>query len=326
MITLITGAPGAGKTSALVSLLLALSKDRVIYCDGIPDLTIAHVPLTDPNQWPDLVEDGAAVVIDEVQRVWRPRGSAAKVPPAIEALETHRHRGLDFFIITQHPGLVDANVRRLVGRHIHLRDVGLLGRWWYEWPECANPETFKSAPIKKRYRIDKKSFGAYKSASIHVKPIRSVPASLVLLLVALVAFVALTFWAYRLVASKQSPKAAGPAGAASAVGPAASRPDLAVMVSAPVEGDPAPGFAAFEKPAPYAPAIIAGCWASASDCWCVTNDVRPRIVQPGPACLAMAQGDVGPHPSRPAVAAPAASGAVPGPVSGAASAPGGLAS
>jgi len=154
VITLITGAPGAGKTAALVQLLQQFVKEgRAIFVDGIPDLKLTHLPLDDPKRWHVDVPDGSVIVIDEVQRVWRPVATGAQVTPDISSLETHRHKGIEFYLITQHPNLLHANVRRLVGRHIHLRDVGVLGRWWYEWPESTNPESWRSAPIKQRYRL-----------------------------------------------------------------------------------------------------------------------------------------------------------------------------
>lgn len=202
LITLITGAPGAGKTSALVKLLRDLAQGRAIFVDGIPDLKVPHVELADARKWPELVPDGAAVVIDEVQRVWRPAGAGQKVPEDIALLETHRHRGLDFFIVTQHPKLVHTNVRNLVGRHVHLRDIGVLGRWWYEWPEAVDPGTWRSAPVKKRYRLDKSSFKLYKSASEHIKPIRTLPPALFLLGGALLAVGVLGYFVYGSVSSK----------------------------------------------------------------------------------------------------------------------------
>lgn len=209
MITLITGAPGAGKTLALVSLLAELAKERQVYVNGIPDLKIPHLPLDNPASWPDSVPDGSIIVIDEVQNSWRPRGPGTKVPPDVQALETHRHRGLDFFIITQGPNLVDTNVRALVGRHIHLRDVGVLGRWWYEWPECAdNCRTgWKNAPLKKRYKLPKKAFDLYTSSSLHIKPIRSFPMILVVLVIALIAFIAVSYYMYGSVQKKLEPAA-----------------------------------------------------------------------------------------------------------------------
>ena len=213
MITLITGAPGTGKTNALVSLLESIGKDRAVYAFGIPDLKIPHEALDDPTTWPDTVPDGSAIVLDEVQNVWRPRGPGQKVPDHVAKLETHRHRGLDFYIITQGPNLVDSNVRALVGRHVHLRDLGILGRWWYEWPECADNcrTSWKNAPIKKRYRLDKTAQQKYKSASIHVKPVRSIPWMLAVMVVALIIVGVMTWFGYSAINKKMHPAAANPA-------------------------------------------------------------------------------------------------------------------
>lgn len=207
MITIITGAPGTGKSAALVALLAEIAKGRTIYVSGIPDLKIEHEELEDPSKWPEVVPDGSVVVIDEVQRVWRPRGPGQKVPPDIAALETHRHRGLDFFIVTQAPRLIDSNVRGLAGRHVHLRDLGILGRWWYEWPECNDQcqTAWRGAPIKKRYRLPKAIFGQYKSASLHVKPIRSFPWVVVICLGALLATGILAWKAYGAISARMAP-------------------------------------------------------------------------------------------------------------------------
>lgn len=207
MITLITGAPGAGKTAALVSMLAGLGKDRQLWVHGIPELKVPHQTLDDPAQWLSTVPDGAVVVIDEVQNVWRPRGPGQKVPDHVQALETHRHRGLDFYIITQGPNLLDSNVRALCGRHVHLRDVGFLGRWWYEWPECADQcrTTWKNAPLKKKYALPKKIFGDYKSSSLHVKPVRSFPKVVLLFGVALVGLAVLAWQIFHSVRSKVAP-------------------------------------------------------------------------------------------------------------------------
>ena len=268
MITLITGGPGAGKTAALMAILQSECQRRALYVDGIPELQLPHVALEKPRDWMTAVEDGAAVVIDEVQRIWRPRGSAAAVPSDVAALETHRHRGLDFYLVTQHPNLLDANVRRLVGRHIHLRDVGLLGRWWYEWPEATNPETFRSAPIKKAYRLPKKVFGQYKSASLHVKPIRSVPRSLVVFALAAVAAVFLVHRAYASLSDKisgaktEAQKVAE--GFQGVIGNPASVAFPAGVAASSVPAPPA------LTPAP-APVRVVGCMATQKRCACFTE-------------------------------------------------------
>lgn len=219
MITLITGAPGAGKSAALVDLLREIAaKGRPVYVDGIPKLKIPH-EVIEAAQWAEVVPDGAVVVIDEVQRVWRPTGPGQRVPGDIAALETHRHRGLDFFIVTQHPKLVHANVRNLVGRHIHLRDVGVLGRFWYEWPEAADPGTWRSAPFKKRYRLPRSAFSLYESASEHIKPSRSFPRVLLVLGVAVVGVGVLGWKVYGSVTARLAPAAAAAGASAPAAGP-----------------------------------------------------------------------------------------------------------
>lgn len=238
MITLITGAPGTGKSAALVSLISELGKGRTLYCNGIPDLKIPHVELENPDRWPEEVPDGAIVVIDEVQRVWRPRGPGSKVPDHVAKLETHRHRGLDFYIITQGPNLVDSNVRALVGRHVHLRDLGILGRWWYEWPETADNcrTAWKNAPIKKRYRLPKAIFSQYKSASLHVKPVRSVPWMLAVMVGALVVTGVMTWYAYKGISGKLAPvEAKASPAAAVAAAPGAPMPTAPAATVGPVD-------------------------------------------------------------------------------------------
>ncbi len=202
MITLITGAPGAGKTCALVDMIRTQYRDRPCFVSGIPDFQLPHIELVDPTQWPTEVPDGALIVIDEVQRVWRPAGPTARVTEDIALLETHRHRGLDFLLVTQQPALIRTNVRALVGRHVHLRDVGVLGRWWYEWPECNAALTWKTAPVKKRYALPKKVFSLYKSASMHVKPVRNIPPALMIAVGALLLVAGLVWYATRSISSK----------------------------------------------------------------------------------------------------------------------------
>lgn len=239
MITLITGAPGTGKSAALVSLLKELAKGRAIYCNGIPDLKIDHQELADPNKWHEDVPDGSIIVIDEVQRVWRPRGPGQKVPPDIAALETHRHRGIDFYIVTQGPRLVDSNVRALIGRHVHLRDIGVLGRYWYEWPECNDQCStgWKNAPIKKRYRLPKAIFSEYKSATEHIKPIRSFPTMLIVMLLALLVTGYLAYRAYGMITSKINPASVAPPAATASPLTQTSQPTSSTPVGTPYIDD-----------------------------------------------------------------------------------------
>lgn len=111
---------------------------------------------------------GALLVIDECQRFFRPRAAGSAVPDHVAALEVHRHQGLDIWLITQRPGLVDANVRALCGKHIALRSTPF-GRYKYEWPEVGDIDTKSSrdTAARTRYKLPKHVFGLYKSSEVH---------------------------------------------------------------------------------------------------------------------------------------------------------------
>ena len=176
MISLITGMPGMGKTSLMVSMLLNRSdlKNRPLYVDGIPDLKLPYEEVPENHSmedWQDWVPTGSILIIDEAQRVFRPRASGAKVPEHVQALETHRHKGVDIFILTQHPRLLDVNVRSLVGEHRHLSNTLLGVKRVSYWARCANPESKIDIAEAKNsvFRTPKEAFGLYKSAEEHTK-------------------------------------------------------------------------------------------------------------------------------------------------------------
>ena len=177
MLSLITGVPGSGKTLKLISDLMKRKdlKGRPLYIDGIPEVNaeiIPNQPIPEGESmatWYNWAPPGAILVIDECQRVFRPRPSGSKVPDFVAELETHRHRGLDFFLLTQHPRLIDANVRSLIGHHTHISKTTLGIRRKIEWQRCANPEarTDIKEGIASVYKLDKSAFGVYKSAEEH---------------------------------------------------------------------------------------------------------------------------------------------------------------
>lgn len=246
MITVFTGSPGAGKTASLVDFLNSLygqpkrswfaglfgvdsqtkpaEGQRPLFVDGLEGLTLPHT-VVDANNWHNELPDGAILVIDEVQRVWRPRAAGSKVPESVSQLETHRHRGIDVFVTTQAPKLMDANVRALVGRHVHIRDTGILGRWWYEWPEISDSMNWKTCINKKRIKLSKKSFALYKSASIHTDPVRGVPRVLYVVVAALVMTAVLIYFGYRTISGRNHPVDVSP----KQVAPVDSVPSYPVM-------------------------------------------------------------------------------------------------
>ena len=216
MITLFTGSPGAGKTLSLVDYLSSLTGDRPIYVDGLEGLTLPHTDC-DANNWHTDLPEGAILVVDEAQRIWRPRGSGSKVPDSVAAMETHRHHGIDIYLTTQAPALIDSNVRNLVGRHIHIRDTGILGRYWYEWPETNTGCSWKTCINKRKLKLNKKTFELYKSSSLHVSPVRGIPPMLywIAILLVLSAFLIFRFYKGLSKTIGGSPAASAPAAHAS---------------------------------------------------------------------------------------------------------------
>lgn len=179
MLYLITGVPGSGKTLKMISDLMNRKdlQNRPLFLDGIPDVRqdiIPHqqVPEGESMQtWHKWAPTGAILVIDECQRVFRPAPSGSKIPDYIAELETHRHKGIDIFLLTQHPRLIHANVRSLIGHHCHIGKTSLGARRIVEWERCANPEANGDIAngVKSVYTLDKKAFGVYKSAEEHTK-------------------------------------------------------------------------------------------------------------------------------------------------------------
>ncbi len=206
MIILITGTPGSGKTLFTVAELLNKQfKDRPLYINNIPNLLVPHEvlsgegdpppPDSDVFHWFDgRVPTNAVIVIDEAQRVFRPRSSTSAVPEYVAKLETHRHLGIDIVLITQHPQLIDANVRRLVGRHIHVRRAwGRAGASIYEWDSVSmNVQAVKQAQFR-FWRYDKKAYELYKSSELHTKTGQKLPWAIKLAMIAVVA-VPLVMW------------------------------------------------------------------------------------------------------------------------------------
>lgn len=64
--------------------------------------------------------DGSLIVIDEVQLVEPYSDLKTKDNPIIQNLTVHRHRGFDFYFITQFPTLLHPTVKVLIGVHYHL--------------------------------------------------------------------------------------------------------------------------------------------------------------------------------------------------------------
>ncbi|MBP7580581.1 MAG: hypothetical protein KA757_06160 [Vogesella sp.] len=306
MITIITGAPGTGKTAYLVNLLLnGENKDRPLYVYGVTDLKLPHNPFpaienetkdnTPVHHWHEIIPDGALVVIDECQKHFRPRGPSAKVPDYISEFETHRHRGLDFILVTQGTHLVDSNLRALIARHIHLKKT-ILGRYSYEWAECKNEreDANLSKAVRKKYKLPSKAFAQYKSSELHTQVKISKPWQFYALFVFILMALFLFYRVYASFTAKFKPdelpkiEQGGAAGRPAVGAPVAS--GAAFDASAPVS-DFTPRDASRPETAPAYDEIRVvkvmpwpdACVASASRCSCYTGQ-GTRLDMPESSC------------------------------------------
>jgi Zonula occludens toxin len=168
-IMLITAVPGHGKTLKMVEIIKQ-NQGRQIYAN-IDGLTLEHDPI--PEDWRDC-EDGSLVVIDEVHQRWPGTGKPGpSTDPEVNALDEHRHRGIDFVIATQFPRKIHHEVRDYVERHLHfLRLSGLEASTIYEWPQVeARPSdaAARSTADKTTWKYPKSLYSCYVSSSQHTK-------------------------------------------------------------------------------------------------------------------------------------------------------------
>lgn len=289
MITVITGAPGSGKTLYTIAKLLKailgtfvdatdddgnkVKHPRTIYTN-INGLTMEHEKIDAEwlADWPNRVKPGALICYDEAQKPWPKRVTGSKVPPAVAELETHRHHGVDFVVMTQKPELLDQNVCSLAGRHLHIRRVGNSHNVIvYEWDAVSRGLLYKNAFKKSTWRYPRWVFDLYKSAEAHTKMPRSVPFAIWIALAA----VAGSAYAWPALLDKitdgLNPSAKRLAAEASQKGAQPTKlstPSLIVPdAPEPVLAGPNTRLAALAPIAPAAPALM-GCVATPSACRC----------------------------------------------------------
>lgn len=222
MITLITGNPGAGKTLyCLDKLVIPLIGATVegVGADGqpvtvtrriltnIPGFCLDH-ELIGPDveglsDWHKWCRPGDVIVFDECQRPWPKRANGSKVADCIAELETHRHYGIDFILLTQNPPLLDQNVCALVGAHLHVRRFGKLElAVVYEWDHCSRSLMYAKAIKKSPYVYNKAVYKLYKSSALHTKPRSAIPTLVYFVIAGLVGAAALVPMTYDRIANK----------------------------------------------------------------------------------------------------------------------------
>lgn len=295
MLTIITGTPGAGKSlyavweecrkvpGSTIEASNGVAVPRRLLTN-IRDLLVEHEKIDAEwlERWHLECKPGDVIVFDEVQEVWRPRALGQKVPDCIAKLETHRHMGVDIILITQHPMLVDPNIRRLCNRHLHLRRLAKQWAYVYEWDHCSNPGQTKTALQGRVWRHPPKAYGLYKSAQLHTKPTARIPKVALFLAAAVAGLAYVGPMAYGRLTERLSPPPDAKA-LALAPKPASSPPRPS--------GGPPAGPASAPKHAASEPAV-AGCASARGVCRCYDTNAK-RVTMPADYCEGQTQpGDV----------------------------------
>ena len=210
MLTIITGTPGAGKTLYSLDRILKeyrgdpnSDKWRPIYINGVPDLDYEFFGadhLEDPEKWYECPE-GSVIFIDEGQRIFPQRPPSAAVPQKCREFETHRHRGFDVIVTTQDANTLDVHLRRLAGRHFHIkRTLGqeLAAVLEYDHYQKDPTDHFnkREAISTASWKYNKKLYERYKSAEVHTVKKRY-PFKLFLIPLAVLVIVGLIWFAFR---------------------------------------------------------------------------------------------------------------------------------
>lgn len=317
MQTLITGTPGAGKTlHAIEKLLLPLvgktitqttddgakvEIPRRIYTN-IKGLQIEHELVENGpawtsgrdgftqgeghrkgwHNWHEWAPPGAVLVVDEFQKTWPPRPNGAAVPPDVQAMDTHRHMGVDMILISQNPNNFDRHIAGLIGRHLHVRRIANMPlAIVYEWDHCSRTLMFSKSVAKAPWRYNRKVFKLYHSADLHTKQPRKVPPLLFVVVLALLAVPVMIPNAISRVTGKQeeaqkrsqdhSAKAAG-----AKADRASAAPHEAAAAPVPL---PPPGSALVAASSGLAgPPAYTGCIASPTRCQCFDTGGAPVAV------------------------------------------------
>lgn len=312
MIKLVTGTPGAGKTSNTLwdFLFNPAYKDRPKFATAINGFDYEGQGVTlldDIEGWRDL-PPGALVLVDEADR-FIPAKAKGEMPDWIRELARSRHYGIDFIFITQLHSMIHHHVRGLIDSHIHYhRAWGLASTSSFRWEHLqtnVNSLQARNLAQKKRVRVNKKIFTIYKSTQLDTERPQLPWKWLITAFLAVVVIAAAGFYVRHFFTAKASadPK---PASSPALIQPGQKVAGAGVLVfqspassSAPIKIsdyyprvviDPstAPIYDDLTKPSDFP--RVAACIASKTTCKCSTQQATPTYV-PQDICRQMvAQG------------------------------------
>ncbi len=197
MFYLFTGQPGAQKTANMIHFVMTDSQfqGRPVFFFNINACTVPNwveLSLEEVERWYELPE-GSVILIDEGQELFRPQKWDKAKSETVTRLEKHRHKGYDILMTTQHPMLINADVRRQVQQHRHYKKPFGLKSSAQVWERCVddpNDYHMKKEASSVSGSVPKEVFTLYKSTVLNTHKARP-PKKLYFFAAALVGFIAL---------------------------------------------------------------------------------------------------------------------------------------
>ena len=182
MIRVIEATPGAGKTNIVVEWLCA-EVDKGFYDEiytSINGLRIVGVKsmeaqfdwraLNPVNDLTGLRDDKKRLVVyDEAQYEDAFMKENRKDNPIGKDLSTHRHYGMDIWLITQSSTLLNSYVHANTGEHVFMyrprKKKTVKIYWWSHIQKSLSKEAFKTADDEQTWRLNPTMFPLYTSTS-----------------------------------------------------------------------------------------------------------------------------------------------------------------
>jgi len=207
MLYLVTGANGSGKTLNTLKWVRerSVAENRPVCHNGrfepVPGGELSSWKKIDIKNWQD-EPDGTIFLVDECHNDFPVRPASSPPPEYVRMLAEHRRRGMDFYLVTQHPQNIDNFVRRLIGDpgwHRHLKRVfgaNLVSclQWSAVNANCEKYGSGKTAEVS-TIAFPKEVFGWYQSASLHTVK-RRMPKQVWILLFCIVAIPLLVYFVF----------------------------------------------------------------------------------------------------------------------------------
>lgn len=295
MIYLITAVPGGGKTLRAVWYAEKfIAEGRAVFGNITGYSCQQPIPGMSPlvknsdgtwsggtgGDWRE-TPDGSVVIYDEAQRDFPQRSKNSSVPEIIRAMETHRHTAHDIFIITQHPSYLDYWLRRLVGRHEHLRRLGTMGRVALISADSVMelPSGIDSSSGEKNlWKYPASLYKSYESATYHTVKHR-IPQPVIFTGIVFLLLIALLIWSYFHYTSSDSSIIDDKPAAASAAGlhSEPSLPFSRLLSLQPVHLRPIQPLDEYIQQLKSSVSLL-GCARSVSNCKCWDSKGDPLLI------------------------------------------------